>query len=369
MTDQTGQEKEGEKLKKEIEAILFAAGRKVSFEEIEKLCREDDRKKIQAALNELKDDYNKSDSPIFLIGEGDGWKMTVKERYLGLVKDVAPHTELNKALLETLAIIAWKHPVYQSDVVKIRGSTAYEHIKELVEMGFITKVKQGRSYILRLSTRFFDYFDLPDKESVKELFSGVESADIEKRREMGADTEEQKRIDESAQQTPKGAEGGSESGKLETYTEEEYQSSREKEKEIEKAEDMMETKKLGQLEVYEKPEEKKEDVEEYAEEGVEEAEAEDEREENKGPSFDDLMEEKEEGAESGQAEEYPGEAEEAPRETDEKQGEEQEKGKGRISKELEEFAGLDNGGDKEKDKEKEESEEYPGEKGEEKEGE
>jgi segregation and condensation protein B len=113
--------KEGKDLKKDVEAILFAAGRKVSLEEMGELLKEKDTKKIKQSLAELKKEYDDSDSPMFVIEEGDGWKMTVKERYLGVVKDVAPHTELNKALLETLAIVAWKQPVLQADVIRIHN--------------------------------------------------------------------------------------------------------------------------------------------------------------------------------------------------------------------------------------------------------
>ncbi|MCX6706957.1 MAG: SMC-Scp complex subunit ScpB, partial [Candidatus Woesearchaeota archaeon] len=184
-------------LKKEIEAILFAAGRMVELDEIARLCKED-KNKIEPLLKELKADYEKSDSPMFLIQEGNGWKMTVREKYLGVVKEVATHTELNKALLETLAIVAWKQPVMQADVVKIRGSTTYEHISALVEMGFITKIKHGRSFVLKPSTRFFDYFDLPSKEAVKEVFKDIELSDSDKRKRLGEKSGDQKKIDDVA---------------------------------------------------------------------------------------------------------------------------------------------------------------------------
>jgi chromosome segregation and condensation protein ScpB len=64
----------------------------------------------------------------------------------------------------------------QSDVIKTRTNKAYDHIKELVDSGFLIKQKHGRSYMLKLSKKFFDYFDLKDKENIKERFK--EFADI-----------------------------------------------------------------------------------------------------------------------------------------------------------------------------------------------
>src|SRR3989338_1842079 len=96
-----------ERLKREVEALLFAAGRKLTMQELIHHCKSD-RKEVEEALLELKEEYASRDSSLFLIDEADGWKMTIRDKYIGLVRDVAPHTELNKSMLETLAVIAWK---------------------------------------------------------------------------------------------------------------------------------------------------------------------------------------------------------------------------------------------------------------------
>jgi DNA-binding MarR family transcriptional regulator len=92
------------------------------------------------------------------------------------VQKLLPETELSKTILETLAVIAWKHPVLQADVIKIRTNKAYDHIKELEELGFITKEKKGRSYLLKVSTKFREYFELPGHDDIKKMFKDVEGA-------------------------------------------------------------------------------------------------------------------------------------------------------------------------------------------------
>lgn len=164
------EEDKTEELKKKIEAVLFAAGRKVELEEIAKLCKTKDLAAVANTLHALKQEYDEKGSPLLLTPEGNGWKLTVREKYLPLVREITPHTELAKAILETLAVIAWKHPVLQSEVIKIRSTKAYEHIKELLELGFINKEKKGRSYLLKVTGKFFDYFDLPDEKKAQELF-------------------------------------------------------------------------------------------------------------------------------------------------------------------------------------------------------
>jgi seryl-tRNA synthetase len=75
--------------------------------------------------------------------------------------------------METLAVIAWKYPVLQADVVKIRHNKAYDHLRQLEELGFIMRVKFGRTNKLTLTQKFFEYFDLPTKEQAKEVFKNI----------------------------------------------------------------------------------------------------------------------------------------------------------------------------------------------------
>lgn len=329
---------EENKLKKEIEAILFAAGRMVDLDEIARLCKAD-KNSVEPLLKELKSDYERSDSPMFLIQEGNGWKMTVREKYLNVVKDVAPHTELNKALLETLAIVAWKQPVLQSDVVKIRGSISYEHIGALVEMGFLTKIKHGRSFVLKPSTRFFDYFDLPSKEAVKEVFKDIELSDSEKRKQLGEKSgDQQKKIDDTSGKDMKDA---GEDGKVEVYNSQEN-----KEEPLEKAEEAMETEKFGKLDVYEEKEQEKTEENQDAEE--------EEKENEDGKESDEESNEKSEDEEKGAEEtekEDGSEENEKKDEEDKENDKENDYGlskriksisekKRKLSKELNEFADI-----------------------------
>ena len=69
-------------------------------------------------------------------------------------------SDLKTSELRTLATIAIKKKILQSDLILLRGSGAYDHIKELLEKKFIVKRKQkdGRSYWLSLSEKFFQTF-------------------------------------------------------------------------------------------------------------------------------------------------------------------------------------------------------------------
>lgn len=152
-------------IKNKIEAILFSCGGKIPIEEISKLTGYS-KNVILKTLNELKQLYEDSDNSLKIIEEGDQWKMSVKEKYISLVRSIVTETDLPKSILETLAVIAWKAPMLQSDLIKIRNNKAYEHIKELLESGFISKERSGRSYKIKLAQKFFDYFDI---DSIKKI--------------------------------------------------------------------------------------------------------------------------------------------------------------------------------------------------------
>ena len=78
-----------------------------------------------------------------------------------LVRDLLP-VNLSTAALRTLATIALKKRILQSDLVELRGSGAYDHIKELLTQNFIERKRQseGRSYWISLTDKFHRTFSV-----------------------------------------------------------------------------------------------------------------------------------------------------------------------------------------------------------------
>lgn len=221
-----------EDLIKKVEAIVFAVGKTISENEIAALSGSS-VKDVHEALTALKKQYTERESPLLIIQEGDGWKLTVHEKYLSLVQQISPHTELNKAILETLAVIAWKQPATQSDVIKIRTNKAYEHVAELVNLGFVNKEKYGRTYLLKVTGKFFDYFDLP-RERLREVFKDVK--DVEEAQTKLVDQEHVKETGLDVYGSQEKEEKGKEKlGELEVF--EDIEAEKEEEKEEEKPEE------------------------------------------------------------------------------------------------------------------------------------
>ncbi len=156
-------------LKNRIEALLFSSGKKMSVDEIAKLTRVAPTTVLQL-LQELKVDYDSKNSSLLLSEEGNDWKLTVREQYSNVVRKIVAETELTRTVMETLAVIAWKAPVLQSEIIRVRTNKAYDHLNELETTGFISRSKHGRTKLIKLTDRFFRYFDLKNAEEIKERF-------------------------------------------------------------------------------------------------------------------------------------------------------------------------------------------------------
>lgn len=164
-------------LRNQVEAILFASGKKMLIDDLQSMCK-CSQKELINALNALSTDYDARESPMMIFNENQHWKLTVREKYIPLVSSIVAETELTKSTMETLAVIAWKYPIMQSEIVRLRGNKCYEHFKELEDAGFLTKDKSGRSFKIKLTDKFYKYFDLPDNKSIQKAFKNVIPEDI-----------------------------------------------------------------------------------------------------------------------------------------------------------------------------------------------
>jgi len=167
---------------RKVEAALFIAGRFMSIQELVALT-DVNPILLRKILEDLGDVYR--DSGIELVNKDNLWKMDVAPNYTWMVNKLAGGTsEFTKAEQETLALIAYKQPMKQSVVVKIRGNKAYEHIKGFVERGLINKKKMGHTYELSLSESFFDYFSLNEGGENGAIFRIKENATDGEKNEM-----------------------------------------------------------------------------------------------------------------------------------------------------------------------------------------
>ncbi|MDA4124687.1 MAG: SMC-Scp complex subunit ScpB [Thaumarchaeota archaeon] len=144
-----------------VEAALYSAGRPISSIEIAKVAGTSSERKAAAMVREIAKLVNSSMTAVEVVEyPGSRFAMQLKAQYTQVARRFATRPLLSRAALRTLSFIAFFQPIMSSELVLKRGSTAYQHLKELEEVGFVVSDRQGRSKAYRTTGRFAEYFGL-----------------------------------------------------------------------------------------------------------------------------------------------------------------------------------------------------------------
>jgi len=176
---------DAQKLKNIVEATLLAAGRPMSIEQLLNLFPENeapDRQAVRAALESLETEYG--ERGIQLKEVASGWRIQVREEmspWLSRLWQDRP-ARYSRALLETLALIAYRQPITRGEIEDIRGVSVSSNImRTLMERGWVRIVGHrdvpGRPGMYATTREFLDYFglkrleDLPPLAEIRDLDS------------------------------------------------------------------------------------------------------------------------------------------------------------------------------------------------------
>jgi segregation and condensation protein B len=171
-------------LKHLIEATLLAAGRPVSSDQLLDLFDERERptaEQLRTALDLLAAEYESRG--IELIEVASGWRVQVRARCADVVSRLWQErpSRYSRALLETLALIAYRQPITRSEIEEIRGvSISSTIMRTLQERNWIRVVGHrevpGHPELLGTTREFLDYFGL---RSLDQLPTLAELRDVE----------------------------------------------------------------------------------------------------------------------------------------------------------------------------------------------
>jgi segregation and condensation protein B len=157
MLAEMNEEDRNKYLSRIIEAALFMSPGPMSVRDLASLAKTT----VQLArvlINELMHDYMDRETALEIFDEENGIRMGVRKDYEDKVIHLASSPEFHKGIMKTLAYIAYKQPIKQSDVIRFRNVKGYDHIHLLEEKGFIDREKKGSTFIIRTTKKFFDYF-------------------------------------------------------------------------------------------------------------------------------------------------------------------------------------------------------------------
>jgi segregation and condensation protein B len=155
-----------------LEAVLLTAQQPLSVADLKKVfTQEISTDVMRVLLDELREDW--VGRPAELMQLASGWRFRTRAEYLPYLERLNPEKppKYSRAVLETLAIIAYRQPVTRGDIEDIRGVTvATQIIKVLEERGWVDVVGHrdtpGRPALLATTKKFLDDLGL---RSVTEL--------------------------------------------------------------------------------------------------------------------------------------------------------------------------------------------------------
>src|SRR6476660_4234578 len=151
-----------------VEALIFVADEPITTKLLAEVL-EEDKQAIQAAVEQLKQEYENRGSGLQIREIAGGWQIATRTEFHEEVRKflkTRPSAKLSHASLETLAVIAYKQPVTVPEILEIRGVQSASAIKTLLEKRLIVtkghKETVGRPMQYGTSKDFLIQFGLND---------------------------------------------------------------------------------------------------------------------------------------------------------------------------------------------------------------
>lgn len=163
-------------LKSLIEALLFVSEKPLTIDKIRNVLDDIDPGQIRALIDELKNEYEKSERGLRIFEVAGGFQIITAPGFAPFLKKFFKerHTDkLSKPALETLAIIAYKQPLTRMEIELLRNVNVDGVMKSLLEKSLIRiagrKKAPGRPIVYGTTRQFLEYFGLKSLEELPKM--------------------------------------------------------------------------------------------------------------------------------------------------------------------------------------------------------
>lgn len=194
-----------------VEAVIFASDKPLSLKQLQAVFPELEQpslEALEAALAEVAADY--SGRPVELKSLASGYRFQVRDSmspWVARLFEEKP-ARYSRALLETLAIIAYRQPVTRGEIEDIRGVVVSSNIiRTLLEREWIKVVAHkevpGRPALYATTKQFLDYFNLSSLAQLPTLeeIQNLDPKRLADAQPIKADSEQQETSQESLSET------------------------------------------------------------------------------------------------------------------------------------------------------------------------
>lgn len=157
---------DGPRLVSALESLLFASDRLLSLADLRRLTSVRDTKKVQAALDELRE--SRKESGIILVEAAGSFRLKTNPANVEFVSRIiqGKPVRLGRAMMETLAIVAYKQPITRAEVDDVRGVDCGPVLRTLLDRNLIRVIGKkedlGRPLLYGTTPEFLKTFNLSD---------------------------------------------------------------------------------------------------------------------------------------------------------------------------------------------------------------
>lgn len=161
-----------------LEAVLFSASRPITLKRLQKGLPEFTALEIQAALGRLTQAYAGRERAVEIVEVSGGYQIRTRPDYRDWVKRFVREKDvgLTRAVMETLAIVAYRQPIGKRDIDGLRGVDSIRCVKQLLDRRLVEiagrNQEPGKPMIFRTTKKFLETFglrDVTDLPTLKEL--------------------------------------------------------------------------------------------------------------------------------------------------------------------------------------------------------
>lgn len=143
-----------------IEAILYLKAKPLTIAQIAEYAS-CDKDAAEEGLIQLMGDYAHREGALEIAETENGYSLQLRQPFKPLLDELIP-LDIGLGALRTLAAIAMRGPISQTDLVELRGSGAYGHVHDLVDQSLVRRRRQsdGRSFWLQVTEKFYQRFEI-----------------------------------------------------------------------------------------------------------------------------------------------------------------------------------------------------------------
>ncbi len=167
---------ERERVKRAVEALLFASETVLKSGKLAELSGAEDGHQVRELVMELKEEYDDQGRAFCIEEVAGGYRIVTRPRYHRWLKELKRSEQkqsLSQAAMETLAIVAYRQPLNRAEIEDVRGVQSGYILRSLVEKDLVRVVGRsselGRPLLYGTTSTFLEQFGLDSLDDLPEI--------------------------------------------------------------------------------------------------------------------------------------------------------------------------------------------------------